>query len=240
VAGKKRLAGLRHYNFVQNGKPMEHAQAVEIKAVERYLLGEIAPDSREEFEEHFFDCKNCSEDLRIGTLFLHTAKEVLATDPVPGRARGAPRQRFQWFQPHYALASCMALLAIICYQSFVLIPKLRISSSPQTLALFSLAGLGARDVSEAVIAPEPAKPYVLLVDIPADESFSNYLCEILTQDGSKVLSIDVSAAKAKQPVPIFVPPSLLKPDSYRLVILGRSGDEKTPYREMEHQSFRIK
>jgi hypothetical protein len=219
---------------------MEHAQAVEIKAVERYLLGEIAPASREEFEEHFFDCKECSEDLRIGTLFLHATKEVLATDPVSGRVRSAPRQRFQWFRPQYALASCMALLAVICYQSFVLIPRLRTSSSPQTLALFSLASLGARDVSEAVIAPEPTKPYVLLVDIPADESFSNYRCEILTPDGRKALSVDVSAANAKQPVPILIPPSLLKPDSYRLVILGRSGDEKTPYREIEHQSFRIK
>jgi Putative zinc-finger len=219
---------------------MEHTQAVETKAVERYLLGELAPSSREEFEKHFFDCEECSEDLRMGTLFLDTTKEVLATDPVPRRSRSAPRWRFQWFQPQYALAACMALLAVICYQNFLIIPKLRISSAPQTLALFSLAELGARDVSEAVIAPDHTKPYVLLVDIPADESFSNYLCEILTQDGSKVLSINVSAAEAKKPVPLFVPPSLLKPGSYRLVILGRSVDEKISPREIEHQSFQIK
>jgi hypothetical protein len=219
---------------------MEHTQAVETKAVERYLLGELAPSSREEFEKHFFDCEECSEDLRIGTLFLDTTKEVLATDPVPSRSRSAPRWRFQWFRPQYALAACIALLAVICYQNILLIPKLRISSSPQTLPLFSLAELGARDVSEAVIAPGHTKPYVLLVDIPADESFSNYLCEILTQDGTKVLSIDVSAAEAKKPVPLFVPPSLLRPGSYRLVILGRSVDEKISPREIEHQSFRIK
>jgi Putative zinc-finger len=219
---------------------MEHTQAVETKAVERYLLGELAPSSREEFEKHFFDCEECSEDLRMGTLFLDTTKEVLATDPVPSRSQSAPRWRFQWFQPQYALAACMALVAVIGYQNFVVIPKLRTSSAPQTLALFSLAELGARDVSEAVIAPDHTKPYVLLVDIPADESFSNYLCEILTQDGSKVLSINVSAAEAKKPVPLFVPPSLLKPGSYRLVILGRSVDEKISSREIEHQSFQIK
>jgi hypothetical protein len=225
---------------VQIGKDMEHAEAVEIKAVERYLLGELAPSSLEEFEEHFFECKECSEDLRIGTLFLHTSKEVLATDPALDRARNAPRQRFQWFRPQYALAACMALLAVICYQNFVLIPKLRVSSSPQTLAFFSLAELGARDVSEAVIAPDHTKPYALIVDIPADESFSNYVCEILTQNGTKVLSIGVSAADATKPVPLFIPPSLLKPGSYRLVIVGRSGDEKTPNREVERQSFEIK
>ena len=219
---------------------MEHTQAVETKAVERYLLGELAPSSLEEFEEHFFDCKECSEDLRIGALFLDATKEALATDPGISRSRSGARWRFQWFWPQYALAACMALLAVICYQNFVLIPKLRISSSPQTLALFSLAEFGARDVSEAVIAPDHTKPYVLLVDIPVDESFSNYLCEILTQDGTKVLSIDVSAADAKKPVPLFVPPSLLKPGPYRLVILGRSVDGKTPYREIEHQSFEIK
>ena len=219
---------------------MEHTQAVGTKAVERYLLGELAPSSREEFEEHFFDCKECLEELRIGALFLDTSKEVLATDPGLGRSRSAPRWRFQWFQPQYALAACMALLAVIGYQNFLVIPKLRISSSPQTLALFSLAELGARDVSEAVIAPDHTKPYVLLVDIPADESFSNYLCEILTQDGTKVLSINVSAADAKKPVPLFVPPSLLKPGAYRLLISGRSGEEKIPPREIEHQSFQIK
>jgi hypothetical protein len=219
---------------------MEHTQAVETKAVERYLLGELAPSSREEFEKHFFDCQECSEDLRIGTLFLDTTKEALATDPGLGRSRSAPRWRFQWFQPQYALAACMALLAIICYQNFVLIPKLRISSAPQTLALFSLAELGARDVSQPVIAPDHTKPYVLLVDIPADESFSDYVCEILTQDGTKVLSIDVPAADAKKPVPLLVPPSLLTPGSYRLVILGRSAEEKIPHREIEQQSFQIK
>src|SRR5260370_4715866 len=197
---------------------MEHTQAVGTKAVERYLLGELAPSSREDFEEHFFDCKEWLEELRIGALFLDTSKEVLATDPGLGRSRSAPRWRFQWFQPQYALAACMALLAVICYQNFVVIPKLRISSSPQTLALFSLAELGARDVSEAVIAPDHTKPYVLLVDIPADESFSNYLCEILTQNGTKVLSIGGSAADAKKPVPLFIPPSLLNPGSYRLLI----------------------
>jgi hypothetical protein len=219
---------------------MEHTQAVGTKAVERYLLGELAPSSREEFEEHFFDCKECLEELRIGALFLDTSKEVLATDPGLGRSRSAPRWRFQWFQPQYALAACMALLAVICYQNFLVIPKLRISSSPQTLALFSLAELGARDVSQAVIAPDHTKPYVLLVDIPADESFSNYLCEILTQNGTKVLSIDVSAADAKKPVPLFVPPSLLKPGPYRLVFSGRPVEGTAPYREIEHQSFQIK
>jgi hypothetical protein len=219
---------------------MEHTQAVETKAVERYLLGELAPSSREEFEKHFFDCEECSEDLRMGTLFLDTTKEVLAADPGLSRSQSAPRWRFQWFRPQYALAACMVLLAVICYQNFLVIPKLRISSAPQTLALFSLAELGARDVSEAVIAPDHAKPYVLLVDIPVDESFSNYVCEILAQDGGKMLSINVSAADAKKPVPLFVPPSLLKPGSYRLVISGRPADEKILSREIERQSFQIK
>ena len=35
---------------------MDHSEAVQLMATERYLLGELSPDQREAFEEHFFEC----------------------------------------------------------------------------------------------------------------------------------------------------------------------------------------
>jgi hypothetical protein len=35
---------------------MDHNQAVREKATERYLLNELDPGVRDQFEEHLFDC----------------------------------------------------------------------------------------------------------------------------------------------------------------------------------------
>ena len=35
---------------------MEHLQAIQLKAAERYVLGELPSDLREQYEEHFFGC----------------------------------------------------------------------------------------------------------------------------------------------------------------------------------------
>ena len=56
---------------------MNHSEAVEQMASERYLLNELTPDARDAFEEHVFDCPECALDLRAGTLFVHEAKVQL-------------------------------------------------------------------------------------------------------------------------------------------------------------------
>ena len=45
---------------------MDHEAAVQQMVVEQYLLDELAPELRDEFEEHLFDCAECSLDLRAG------------------------------------------------------------------------------------------------------------------------------------------------------------------------------
>jgi Putative zinc-finger len=36
---------------------MDHHQATQLTAVEKYLLDELPPELRDEFEEHYFDCQ---------------------------------------------------------------------------------------------------------------------------------------------------------------------------------------
>jgi len=36
---------------------MDHGESIRLMAAEKYLLGELAPELREQFEEHFFDCQ---------------------------------------------------------------------------------------------------------------------------------------------------------------------------------------
>ena len=43
---------------------MDHQEAVRQKATERYLLDELDPELRDQFEEHLFDCQDCALDVR--------------------------------------------------------------------------------------------------------------------------------------------------------------------------------
>ena len=64
---------------------MDHSEAVQQMAAERYLLDELTPDAREAFEAHLFDCPDCALDLRAGAAFVEEAKVQL-----PGLTAAAP------------------------------------------------------------------------------------------------------------------------------------------------------
>ena len=80
---------------------MEHKEAIRIHAVDRYLLGELTAVERQEFEEHFFSCGECSEDLHTGAILVDNSRAVLREefpDPVPASPGAPPRPgwRFWW------------------------------------------------------------------------------------------------------------------------------------------------
>ena len=85
----------------QHGK-QTHNDAVEQHSVERYLLGELTGDARERFEDHLFDCAECTAELKDGLLFIEAARAELEASPVmfPVRAEVAaekkPRLRPAW------------------------------------------------------------------------------------------------------------------------------------------------
>ena len=53
---------------------MTHADAIRTLAVERYLLDEMPEIERFAFEEHFFDCAECADDLRAGSTMRQAVK----------------------------------------------------------------------------------------------------------------------------------------------------------------------
>lgn len=49
---------------------MSHDEAVRCLAAEQYLLEEMTPELRDEYEQHFFVCHECAVDLIAGAAFL--------------------------------------------------------------------------------------------------------------------------------------------------------------------------
>jgi hypothetical protein len=201
---------------------MDHAQAIQTQAAEKYLLGEFSATQQEEFAEHFFDCDECAKDVRLTALFMDTAKRVMAADLGDKPNLTVKKSSSGWHSAWYAVAASIALLAVILYQNVVTIPKLRSFAAPQALEYFSIAGMGSRGTAQTVVTPSHERPFILLADIPSHENIDQYRCEILNGDGKTVLSIDVTEALARKTVPLLIPASTLSPGTYSFAISGRT------------------
>jgi len=55
---------------------MDHAEATQMRAVERYMLADLSVCEVEDFERHFFDCPQCSEELRTLSILRENARAV--------------------------------------------------------------------------------------------------------------------------------------------------------------------
>ena len=93
---------------------MTHADALRTLAAERYLLDEMPEIEKFAFEEHFFDCAECADDLRAGSAMRAGVKAAqsrpAAIPMVPVRRRWTPAIVVPW-----AAAAMLALA--VGYQS---------------------------------------------------------------------------------------------------------------------------
>lgn len=206
---------------------MDHQDVVRRGAIEKYLLGEIPQPERDEFEQHFFDCRECAEEVRTTAAFLAGAKTELRRSHIAQPARAAAKKPWAHIlrRPAVAVPAFAVLLLIIAYQYFVMLPHVAGArdelKSPQILAALSL-NVG-NDRGAVPTAPMPnGQPLLLSVDIPTAQRFSSYTCVLVAPSGAVVWRLPLSATQAKDAVAISVPSGLLEPGSFRLLVQGRT------------------
>src|ERR1700726_3940390 len=98
----------RNTLFVMRGIDMVHDEAVRQKATERYLLDELDPELRDQFEEHLFDCQDCALDVRTAAMLAEQAQVILAEPAIPSKVREPARTPakpgwFGWLRPALAM-----------------------------------------------------------------------------------------------------------------------------------------
>lgn len=211
---------------------MNHEEATQLMATERYLLGELTPDQREQFEEHYFECEECALDLRGGNAFIAHAKSVLCAPEhataVPAEGRGPASGWLGWLRPAFALPVLAILLAVIGYQNFVAFPQLKKTvaavNTPQILASVSLLNSNSRGSNLPSAFVRPGEPFLLFVDVPPGSAFHSYLAELFSSDGTSKWSLTIPAESIKDTLSIRVPPQAQQ-GSYTLVVrgIGESG-----------------
>jgi hypothetical protein len=207
---------------------MDHSEALQLMATEKYLLNEFPPEMRDEFEEHFFGCQECALDLRMTAAFLeHSKKELSTPETVLERADPSKAGWLARLRPAFVFPSFAILLIVIGYQAFVVHPSLSSAiadlKKPRILASAYLSSGTARGDSKAVITDQNGQPFVLFVDIPTDKRFSSYSAELLSPLGTKVWSLTIPAEtveSAKDALPIQVAPANNESGKYVLVVRG--------------------
>jgi anti-sigma factor RsiW len=204
---------------------MNHEQAIQGQAAERYLLGELDGPEREAYEEHFFDCAACAEEVKAGAAFARAARDHFATAPFATKVpeRKSPVLRPSWFnwrgllRPAPAFAFCLLLLlsTATIYQNVVTIPRLR---APQVASVLFLTESRGGPV-KAVTAPRHGL-LDLQIDVPPAVAFAAYEGRIVDQSGKPKFSVPISAQQANTTVHIFVHADTLLEGRYVLMIDG--------------------
>ena len=212
---------------------MEHSEALQQMAAERYLLNELTPDAREAFEEHLFDCPECALDLRAGVAFVEEAKAQLpklasalpAPVPVRSPAPKAERGWWQtWFQPAFAAPVFASLLLVIGYQNLVTFPGLRAAANqPRLLPWAPLHG--ATRGAQLAITADRRHGVALPIDLPQPPSigaYASYSFDLTDPQGKLVWTGSAAApgdeAGNGQRISLVIPGALLSNGTFKVTL----------------------
>lgn len=217
---------------------MDHLEAKRLHAAEKYVLGELTADQRDAYEEHYFDCAECAEDVKATVTFFSAGREVFREEPVPVAPKElAPRSRWtSWFRPMIAIPAIAVLLLVINYYSRTSKPQIGVITAPGQTILsspsFGLRG-GDRLENEKTVVQVHGKDLVQLhFDfVPSQtQSFSSYAGELQDSASRVLLQFGIPPDRVNKEVNLIVPSGLLHPGDYTLTVFGRdaSSSAKIP------------
>jgi hypothetical protein len=222
---------------------MDHDLAVKSQACEKYLLGELSPELRDAYEEHYFSCAECATQLRIAAEVISAGQQIFAETPAPAVLEHTMPELgiwSRWLRPAFAIPVLAGLLLAVGYQNLVIIPRLKESQSPRVLPMFSLIAANTRGERTPQFVARPDEPIGLYVDVPADPAYSAYDIRLQDPTGKTTPVRSISYAEAQKTQVVILNPDT-RPGNYVIVISGRaaSGEATAAAKELARLQFAI-
>jgi hypothetical protein len=215
---------------------MDHNEVVRQKLTEKYLLEELEGETRDQFEEHFFECSECALDVRAGSEFVTHSRMVFADTAEPTRERVRSRSSggYNWLawlrpglRPGFGVPAMALLLAVIGYQNLISLPRLRASlKEPRVLpwAAVAVATYG----SDAPTIPVPqGKSFLVFVRIPHEGTYVRYMADLYNPAGKLDCSLAIPATETQDQWPVLVPEGNREAGSYRIAVRGVTASGET-------------
>jgi hypothetical protein len=205
---------------------MDHASAVETYAAERYLLGELSDAESEAFEEHYFDCATCAEDVRHGSQLMQGGREI-AREPEPQKQNARieehrKQRRIGWMQ-----IAAAAVLAI-----GIALPQFIERDAPSVMALPALAS--SRDAS--AVTYKRGATIVGSLEIQPHDGCVRYELAIRDANGETTRELDPVTAEAANETQVLIT-GPLPVGKYTLSIHGVQADGNRT--EVETRKFQV-
>jgi hypothetical protein len=205
---------------------MDHSEAIREMLAEKYLLDELSPDAREAFEEHFFGCIECAQDVRTGATLISGMKDVLAEAPVSGGAivrkpESARSGWLGWLRPALAFPVLIVLIGIVAYQNLVSYPRLKMAANTPQVLPWASVNVSSRGANAPAITVHHGEGFLLFVNIPPDSRYSSYIAELHDPSGKLEWSLTVPAT-TEDSYPVHVPAANRAGGSYTVVVQGIS------------------
>jgi len=212
---------------------MNHQEVMNAQLVERYLLGEMAENERGVFEEHYFSCAVCAEDVVTAVKFVENARRPLlrleaeqtpkaeenraANEGTPKRpAPAAGREEYWWdrwlaLAPKPALAGVCACLAVaLVWQSLPVKPQ------PEVTGSYFVTETRAGGGSPRKIVRGPRQERVALLLNYTDTSVSQFRFVLENAEGRAVQQFDGEAPQDTNEMHVMVPVAGLRSGVYTL------------------------
>lgn len=223
---------------------MDHEAVVRQKTTEQYLLNELDPEVRDEFEQHFFDCPDCARDVHSGALFIEQSKVLLAERSEPAAVH-LPEQLpsagkpiwSSWFRPAIVVPVMAMLLAVVAYQNLITVPQMQLAlRRPQVLPWASV-NVGTYGSEGPVIKANTGEGFLLFVRIPPEGIYSRYTAELYNPAGKSEWSVTIPASSTQDQWPLQVPAANREPGAYSLAVRGVTATGET--KEIGRASFEL-
>jgi hypothetical protein len=209
---------------------MEHDEAIRSHAAERYVAHELSPAEQDAFEEHFFDCQECADDVRFELTFTANVRAISREQRAERQAAPEPpraRSRAKWWdrlrlRPALAF-SFAANFVLAAGFGYILLTGTHESAGPRFTRPYFAPGPthGAGDV-HAIPAGETS--YEVRFPAPSAASQS-YSYEILDAAGKRESSRSLKAPAAEDGyLNLQVPVRSLPAGIHALVVRGPGGE----------------
>jgi hypothetical protein len=221
---------------------MDHETAVQLKATERYFLGELTGDDREGFEEHFFMCPECAEDVRALTVFAANAKAVLREEGKPPPIPPFLGALTLWL----SAALNIALLAALGYTMLKFTPQVKQelaeARAPQFVQDVPVLGVSRGDSTVREIAPSTRR---IVFSFYLPEQFQSIAYQLKDESGSIGPRVILPAPPKEDSSEshFSIATAGLKPGAYEIAFWGTNGASETPigqskFKITSHQTTR--
>ena len=188
---------------------MEHAEASETMAAERYLLGEMTPEDRDAFEEHFFGCAECAADVRDGANIRATIRTQKAT-----RLAQPRRAAREWLA---AAAVVIVIGGLAVFQNVSLRRQIDRARTPHIGESVAFLTAGSRG-SEELVVQAGGRPFTIDFDVPPQPNARRYVVEVVDASGRVRAKDVVTAEAARDTQHLLFPGGSLRPGRYSLEV----------------------